>query len=290
VARGTLSARPYPRDVLNCYDSAPAAPIVDEEAGAFIRRALNEASNPLLVILKPPLELLDLMAEELATGGAASGSTMLRKATCAVYGSFNFRRVLEVFPEDGEAQLQRLLRSFRVSVVAERGPSVGPAGILDGSNTDFGVFDENFTELMVAWNDIAARNLSRSVTEDAAALVAASAESDYTAMSKLAVRISRRAGVCRSIGDARGVQIAAADPIVAALLLDPAVFEPYLKVMDFVVNEHDALVWSEPDGTAAGPGGTTADGTIYCLTGRKGEEQAAVLALVCSAVDAFCSL
>jgi hypothetical protein len=109
-------------------------------------------------------------------------------------------------------------------------------------------------------------------------------------MAKLAVRISRRAGVCRSIGDARGVQIAAADPIVAALLLSPAVFEPYLKAMDFVVNEHDSLVWLEPDGGAAAPEGTGAGGTIYCLTARTGEEQAAVLRLVCSAVDTFCSL
>lgn len=52
---------------------------------------------------------------------------------------------------------------------------------------------------------------------------------DYTAMSKLTVRIARRAGVCRCIGDAQGAQIAAADPIVSALLLTPAVFAPFLK-------------------------------------------------------------
>lgn len=285
VARGTLSDRPYPREILSCYDGAPAAAIVDEEAGAFIHRALTEASNPLLVILKPPLELLALLADEQNGAGAAS---MLRKAACAVYGSFNFRRVLEVFPHDGEAQLQRLLHSFRVSVVAERGPAVGSAGILDGSNIDFGVLDESFAELMFAWNGIAARNLSKSVAEDAAALLAASAESDYTAISKLAVRIARRAGVCRSIGDAKGAQIAAADPIVAALLLNPSAFVSYLKVMNFVVNEHDALVWSEPSG------GTTVEsptsGDIHCLSARKGEEQETVLALVCSAVNTFCSL
>ena len=102
------------------------------------------------------------------------------------------------------------------------------------------------------------------------------------------MRIARRAGVCRSIGDAQGVQIAAADPIVAALLLNPAVFEPYLKVMEFVINEHDALVWSEPEGSVAGT--APSPGTIYCLTARRGEAQAAVLRHVCSAVNKFCSL
>lgn len=286
VARGTLSDRPYPRDVLGCYDTAPAAAIVDEEAGAFIRRALAESSNPLLVLLKPPLELLALLSEGQADSEASAA--LLRKAACAVYGSFNFRRVLEVFPQDGEAQLQRLMRSFRVSVVAERSSAVGSTGVFDCSNTDFSVFDESFTGLMCAWNGIAARNLSKSVAEDATALVAASAESDYAAMSKLSVRIARRAGVCRSIGDAQGVQIAAADPIVAALLLNPAVFEPYLQVMEFVINEHDALVWSEPEGSVAGT--APSPGTIYCLTARKGEEQAAVLRHVCSAVNKFCSL
>jgi hypothetical protein len=303
VARGTLSDRPYPPEVLSAYDSAPAVPIVDEPAGSFISRSLAEATNPLLIVLKPPLELLALLAEDeqqqAAGVGAGAGAgagvpALLRKATCAVYGSFNFRRVLEIFPQDGEAQLQRLMGSFRVSVVAERGPAVGSAGILDATNTNFEAFDESFREVMLAWNAIAARNLSNSVAEDAAALVVACADSDYAAMSKLTVRIARRAGVCRCIGDAKGAQIAAADPIVAALLLSPEAFEPYLKPMSFVINEHDALIWTgeEEEAVAGAEAEAEAEGggRIYCLTAAKGEEQAKVLALVCSAVESHCSL
>jgi hypothetical protein len=301
VARGTLSDRPYPPEVLSAYDSAPAAPIVDEPAGSFISRSLAEATNPLLIVLKPPLELLALLAEDeqqqgagVGVGAGAGVPALLRKATCAVYGSFNFRRVLEIFPQDGEAQLQRLMGSFRVSVVAERGPAVGSAGILDATNTNFEAFDESFREVMLAWNAIAARNLSNSVAEDAAALVVACADSDYAAMSKLTVRIARRAGVCRCIGDAKGAQIAAADPIVAALLLSPEAFEPYLKPMSFVINEHDALIWTgeEEEAVAGAEAEAEAEGggRIYCLTAAKGEEQAKVLALVCSAVESHCSL
>jgi hypothetical protein len=304
VARGTLSDRPYPPEVLSAYDSAPAAPIVDEPAGSFISRSLAEATNPLLIVLKPPLELLALLAEDeqqqgagVGVGAGAGVPALLRKATCAVYGSFNFRRVLEIFPQDGEAQLQRLMGSFRVSVVAERGPAVGSAGILDATNTNFEAFDESFREVMLAWNAIAARNLSNSVAEDAAALVVACADSDYAAMSKLTVRIARRAGVCRCIGDAKGAQIAAADPIVAALLLSPEAFESYLKPMSFVINEHDALIWTEEEEAVSGAeaeAGADAEaeggGRIYCLTAAKGEEQAKVLALVCGAVESHCSL
>jgi hypothetical protein len=300
VARGTLSDRPYPQEVLSAYDSAPAVPIVDEPAGSFISRSLAEATNPLLIVLKPPLELLALLAEDeqqqgagVGVGAGAGVPALLRKATCAVYGSFNFRRVLEIFPQDGEAQLQRLMGSFRVSVVAERGPAVGSAGILDATNTNFEAFDESFREVMLAWNAIAARNLSNSVAEDAAALVVACADSDYAAMSKLTVRIARRAGVCRCIGDAKGAQIAAADPIVAALLLSPEAFESYLKPMSFVINEHDALIWTEEEEAVAGAEAEAeaeGGGRIYCLTAAKGEEQAKVLALVCSAVESHCSL
>ena len=166
VARGVLSDRPYPPEVLASYDSAPAVAISDEPASEFIRKALEEAANPLFVILKPPLELLELLsAADPAT------VTLLGKAACCVYGSFNFRRVLEVHPNDGDARLQNLLGAFRVAVVAERGPAVGSEGILDGSNTNFGAFDGSLTEVMLAWNGIAARNLSAAVAEDSAALV-----------------------------------------------------------------------------------------------------------------------
>ena len=270
VVRGVGSDRAYPADVLGAYGQAPrAAPIVAGLATDAIRRVLGEAESPLLVVLKPPLELLEM--------GQPGDAALLAKAGCVVYGSFNFRRVLEVHPEDGESRLQALLAGCKTAVVAERGPAVGSEATLHKGNTAFGAFDPSLLEVMHAWNAISARNLSASVAKDSAALVEAAAASDHGEMAKLCVRIARRAGVCRCIGEAAGQQIAAADPIVAALLLSPEALAPFLVPSSFVVNEHAALVWS-----AAGAGGSS----VHCLVGEGAEQKQEILREVCRVIDA----
>eukprot|EP01048_Picozoa_sp_COSAG05_P020709 COSAG05_NODE_3594_length_1971_cov_17.520833_2_plen_345_part_00 len=255
VVRGTGSARSYPVEVLSAYDSAGGtpAPIEDTRPTDFARQVLQAASSPLVIILKPPIELV---ADE------ALEAMPLAKAACAVYGSFNFRRVMEEYPGDGEPRLQRLLSAFRSSLVIERGSAVGSDAILDNANiaSAFAALkDSALGSVMAAWNAIAAGNLSASVAEDSAALVAAAAATppDYTALEKLSMRIARRAGVCRCIGAANGQQIAAADPIVAALLLEPACMPLLatscgsssngLRRSAFSVNAHSALVWQTID-------------------------------------------
>ena len=50
--------------------------------------------------------------------------------------------------------------------------------------------------------------------------------------------------MCRCIGDAQGAQIAAADPIVSALLLTPGVFQPFLKPVRFLKPITIEMFWT----------------------------------------------
>ena len=298
VARGSRSARSYPAEVLGAYDLAGAAcpaPINDtEDTTEIIRRTLEAAVNPLVIVLKPPLELL---------ADGALDVLPLRKCALAAYGSFNFRRVLEEYPEDGEMRLRALLSACRCSLVVERARAVGSAAVLDSTNVAPAFATIRHSPLgpvMAAWNAIAAQNLSASVAQDSADLMLAAASSppDYTALEQLSVRIARRAGVCRCIGAADGQQIAAADPIIAALLLEPACLpsggsggKPLMRQCVFAIDIHSGLVWQPIDEGGSEPtdlGRRAANGAIYCLMAGKSDHQM-VMTCICGAINRACT-
>lgn len=108
IVQGPLSQKKFPLEMTNCFNanySSGESIYFETDAVCCLSMFLEKSSNPLLIVLKPFAELIRVP------------NTLLAKATCAFYGSFNFATTCKAVSPTIVAQL--INGSFKKCIVFE---------------------------------------------------------------------------------------------------------------------------------------------------------------------------